>query len=264
MFAKSLSVLLLLFGSFTWASGLEQRSARREPGVSYEAYKAHAKMQSESQTTAVRTPVQEAKPFATAVLPPATSWESEAAMLDRFKQVRDHRFINDSARPSFIRRSTWLYPDDGCFARAGLAIKNLSQWAHAIPSKVFVFGNLTVKTQNSTYGEVSWWYHVAPLVQVNGEKYVLDPAIDPRAPLKLADWLGHMSSDPGALEVAVCGSGSYTPYDSCVKNTDGVESMALSDQNYFLGSEWHRLEQLRRNPEQELGDLPPWLEDVTL
>ncbi len=163
-----------------------------------------------------------------------------------------------------MRRSSWLYPDDGCFARASLAILNLSKWNVAVPKKVFVFGDLRVETKNSPSGFVTWWYHVAPLVEVNGEKFVLDPAIEPSRPLPLGDWLARQSANPDALEVAVCGSGSYTPYDECFKETDGEETSALSEQGYYLDAEWERLQRLGRNPVEELGDLPPWLKPTNL
>ncbi|MFK5282143.1 hypothetical protein ACI3PL_21545, partial [Lacticaseibacillus paracasei] len=73
------------------------------------------------------------------------------------------------------------------------------------------------------------------------------------------DWLATMSKNPDSLEVAVCGSGSYTPYDACQRDSDGVESTALYDQPSYLDAEWQRLQRLGRNPEKELGDLPPWL-----
>lgn len=264
MFLRSLFLVLMgaTVGGSVLAADFAGRSARREPGVSYHAYKSHLKALSESSRFRSATPMDEAKPFGTAVLPAATEWPSEAVMLERFKQFRDHRFVHDSSRPDFLRRSTWLYPDDGCFARASLAVLNLHKWSYEAPSKVFVFGDLQVETKNAPWGSVSWWYHVAPLVEVNGQKYVMDPSIEPKHPLKLAEWLGRMSERPEALEVAVCGSGSYTPDDICAKRTDGIERTALTDQGYFLSAEWYRLEELNRNPERELGEYPPWLDQV--
>jgi hypothetical protein len=226
------------------------------------AYKAQAQLMSQrTSPDAMSTPVDEAKSYGQnkATLPAATAWADEKLMKTAFESFRDYRFLERDSKPGFLRRVSWLYPDDGCFARASLAIVNLNQWKYAVPKKIFVFGNLEVKTVNSPWGSVSWWYHVAPLVEVNGEKYVLDPAIEPKNPLRLEDWLARMSPTPDSLEVAVCGSGSYTPYDACYKDTDGVESMALSDEGYFLDAEWARLVELGRDPEKELGDLPPWL-----
>jgi hypothetical protein len=197
--------------------------------------------------------------YGTAALPAAAAWDADDVMLDRFKRLRDERWMETTDHPGFLRRSSWLYPDDGCFARAGLAIMNLLKWKFPAPSKIFVFGDLNVKTANSAGGGVSWWYHVAPLVEVKGQKYVLDPAIEPRQPLKLDDWLKTMTANPASLQVAICGSGSYTPDDLCDKISDGVESSANGDQPYYLGLEWSRMTELSRDPQKVLGDSPPWL-----
>ena len=180
-------------------------------------------------------------------------------MTQRFKKLRDVRWLTTEDHPDFLRRSSWLYPDDGCFARAALVIMNLSHWKIPVPNKIFVFGDLEVKTPNSQSGSVSWWYHVAPIVTVNGQKYVLDPAIEPLRPLKLEEWLSKMSSDVSTLEVSICQSGSYMPSDFCDKVTDGSEATAAQDQISYLGDEWSRLELLRRDPTADLGDTPPWL-----
>lgn len=121
-----------------------------------------------------------------------------------------------------------------------------------------MFGNLTVRTANAPSGSVSWWYHVAPIVQVNGQKYVLDPAIEPHGPLKLEDWLARMDTNINRLEVAVCSSGSYSPVDSCDHVSDGVEPVAMGDQQEFLSLEWTRQIELGRNPLDVLGPNPPW------
>jgi hypothetical protein len=253
-------------GSVGWAAGEDVHSARREPGLSYLAYKAHAVLMAQGARPLNVSPVEEAKPYGQtkATLPAATLWKTEVEMKQNFDKFRDHRFLERSSQPGFLRRSSWLYPDDGCFARAALAVLNLGKLNVTLPKKVFVFGDLDVKTINSPNGSVSWWYHVAPLVEIDGVKYVLDPAIEPRNPLRLEDWLSRMNANPDNLEVAICGSGSYTPYDACHKESDGVESSALSDQGRYLDSEWYRLKSLGRIPEEELGDSPPWLSPVNL
>jgi hypothetical protein len=137
---------------------------------------------------------------------------------------------------------------------------NLIKWKESAPNKIFVFGDLQVKTKNSPDGLVEWWYHVAPIVEVNGEKFILDPAIEPHSPLKIEDWLRTMTGDIAKLEVAICGSGSYAPYDICDKTSDGIEAAAGRDQIQYLSNEWWRLEELRRVPLEELGDKPPWID----
>lgn len=252
------AVLLVLFQSFAFAQEWDGKSARREPGVSY-LKSVHRMLQWRSPLNLPdQSAYSAAQPFKGATLPAATQWASLAEMQKQFANVRDVRWLTTNDRPGFLRRSSWLYPDDGCFARAGLAIMNLHKWKQAMPSKVFVFGDLEVRTKNSPSGSVSWWYHVAPLVEVAGQKYVLDPAIEPQKPLKLEEWLATMSNRPDDLQVAVCHSGTYSPMDPCNHDSDGLELSAQNDQISYLLSEWSRLEDLNRDPVKELGEMPPW------
>jgi hypothetical protein len=237
------------------------KSAVRAPGTSYLAYKSIASIFSErpADLSAGKAVSDSSIPYDAKTIPTVTAWESVAAMTQRFEQFRDMRWLTTSDHPGFFRRSSWLYPDDGCFARAGLAIMNLVKMKAAAPNKIFVFGDLRVRTDNALSGYVDWWYHVAPIVQIAGEKYVLDPALSPRAPIKLEDWLALMTPDIHSVEIAICKSGSYSPDDTCDHVTDGVESQAADDQISFLGDEWSRMDDLHRNPSDVLGDNPPWL-----
>ncbi len=261
MFKAGLWLFLVLFtgGAFAQVPPTID-SAKREKSEDYRVYKYRAKWLAEQseQPAPYRTPLDEAT-TRLENLPRATRWPSMNVLNEAFARFRDYRFLTDSERPNFLRRSTWLFPDDGCYARASLANRNLKNWNYPVPKKVFVFGNLLVETPNSPLGEVSWWYHVAPIVEVHGRKYVMDPAIEPRRPLTLQAWLKRMHQRPGRVEVAICASGTYTPNDSCERETDGVEEVAETVQKFFLADEWYRVLDLGRNPEQELGDSPPWL-----
>lgn len=257
------SIISVLFGAqLAFASNVlsSDVSAIREKGVSYKAYMNRATLFSNDEGVIEErvTPMSSSSHFGEKQLVDATAWESESVMVDRFKEFRDLRFMVVPERPDFPRRSSWMYPDDGCFARAALANRNLARHNYPVPKKVFAFGDLEVKTANSPDGSVSWWYHVAPLVQIGTQKYVLDPAISPKAPLKLEDWLAKMNSNPSSIEVSICESGTYTPGDDCTKVTDGEEKGAENDQVYYLRSEWDRIQSLGRDPERELGDSPPW------
>lgn len=175
-----------------------------------------------------------------------------------FEQARDDRFIEWSRRPGFLRRSTWLYPDDGCFARAALVNQHFEQWNKVRPMKLFAFGNLHAETDNAPSGSVQWWFHVVPVVSNGKELIVLDPALNPHAPLSMIDWLKRMSRNPKEIMVSLCNTYSYAPEDSCLKAGPNTDAEALSEQKDYLGSEWTRLTNLGRDPEQELGENPPW------
>ncbi|MBA2405575.1 MAG: hypothetical protein H0V66_12435 [Bdellovibrionales bacterium] len=195
-----------------------------------------------------RSPLSSSVKYDETKLPEATSWTSIAVMQKRFEEMRDFRFLSSRRNPDVLRRASWNYPDDGCYARASLAMRNIFRWFIPMPNKVFVFGNLRVKTDNSPRGVVGWWYHVAPIVQVNGIKYVLDPAIEKSKPLPLKEWLARMGT-PEKIKVAICGSGTYSPGDNCDKESDGLELRAERAQMSYLEQEWSRMVRLGRENE---------------
>lgn len=197
-----------------------------------------------------------AKPLEQLEFTTVAEYSSAQAALEVMQKVRDVRFLQDT-KHNMLRRASWLYPDDGCFARAALAVQNIKLWNLPVPSKVFIFGNLSVDTPNSPEGSVGWWYHVVPLVRVQGKPVVIDPAINPHQPLSLQDWVLTMTADIQSVRLAVCDSTSYSPSSPCKVSSDSSSS-ATADQMRFLSEEWYRLERLKRDPKKELGDSPPW------
>lgn len=208
---------------------------------------------------------------------------SGADLQASFEMVREEKFFTDEV--SRKRRATWLYPDDGCFVRAtvadGLIAKLLEQPATPAPpvsptpaiptAKIFAFGNLRVQTANSPSGEVEWWYHVAAIAKVTtststgpiDEYYVYDPAISPKAPMPVKEWLKTMVGPSlGNIEIAICAGGAYDPYSHCEANDPSARQYSLErahrEAHQFLPEEWDRLEVLGRDPNLELGSNPPW------
>lgn len=182
--------------------------------------------------------------------------ESYQKLLSYFTYFRNERFLT-AEDPGFKRRISWLYPDDGCFARAQMVIKLSTQSQNVLPGKIFAFGRLRVQTNNHPKGEVRWWYHVAPIARVNNQVYVLDPSLSPKAPLEIYDWLSIMSKSPMGLQVSFCDSLSYTPYSKCNGSSENFQ-VATSAQKKYLSYEWKRLIDLNRSPQDELGINPPW------
>jgi len=176
---------------------------------------------------------------------------------DQFERIRNLRFIEDPDDATFIRRSSWLYPDDGCFARASLAIQNLGLATISVP-KIYVFGALKVNTANHPRGYVTWWYHVVPIVRLNGEPWILDPAVESQRPMKLTEWLQAVNVDGGNLQIAICQGDTLTPFDVCWSSTK-QDGTALDLQMDYLRAERGRLNDLGRDVTRELGDFPPWL-----
>ncbi len=181
-----------------------------------------------------------------------------AAVKKAFETARDTQFLPDPDYVYLTRRSTWLYPDDGCYARSALAIMNLRKNLGITPMTIFAYGNLQVKTPNAYGGSVTWWYHVAPIVGAEGEAYVLDPAIEPKYPLPLKEWASKLGGRWGT-EFSVCDSKTYQPYSSCHQPPQYENINAMDDQMSFLRPERERILDLGRNPDEELGEHPPWM-----
>ncbi|MCB0378695.1 MAG: hypothetical protein KDD33_09400, partial [Bdellovibrionales bacterium] len=177
--------------------------------------------------------------------------------------LRDLRFMdtNPKSEDDPLRRITWLYPDDGCYYRAGLFVDKARELGFEAPSRVFVFGNLTVKTNNHPDGEVSWWYHTAPIVRLGSEVFVLDPAIQPQEPLPIADWILTQVPKLSEVSVSYCSGDTYGPHSAC-DPSQLLTSESVSRSLYFFQWEWDRQEDLGRDPEKVLGDEPPWLTPI--
>jgi hypothetical protein len=194
---------------------------------------------------------------------------TDAQVSAGFDAIRDPRWLSTKAME---RRESWLYPDDGCFARAALAGQRLEADGYVRPFKLFVFGNLVVQTANAPqkekacppWGEVSWWYHVVPVVRVGSTVKVLDPAVEPYHALEVHEWVKRVNSgvvDGGpesGITLSVCDEYTYDPYQSCLTAKAGAESSALSDEDSYLKLEWGRQVELGRKPRKVLGDDPPW------
>lgn len=185
---------------------------------------------------------------------------TEAQLEKSFESVRDTKFFTDE--DDRARRATWLYPDDGCFVRATAAAEHIETVLGVTSAKIFAFGDLEVKTDNSPSGSVGWWYHVAAIGKVIDTKtgdtriFVYDPAIQPKKAMEVSEWLKAMNA-PKA-EISVCSGGAYDPSSECDKLVTGPSRQAQREVHWFLPSEWWRLEELGREPEKELGDTPPW------
>jgi hypothetical protein len=248
---------LVSFGSYAANHSDGSVSAYRPLRTDYTVFERRALGKAHGPKILRVTPLNTARAFAG--MPPAsvTHWRSLQELQKRFEGIRDKRFLTAASDDAEPRRISWLYPKDGCFARAALANRLAFHMYIPVPDKVFAFGNLRVDTDNTRRGVVGWWYHVAPIVQVSATKYVLDPAIEHARPLPLPEWLDRMG-DPKKIKVAFCGSGTYSPGDDCRKETDGLEARALRAQRHYLALEERELERMGRDPERELGETPPW------
>lgn len=99
----------------------------------------------------------------------------------------------------------FLYPDDGCWARANEMCR-LMIGSGVTPMKVWLYGTLLVDTKNSPVCHVDWGWHVAPVLLVDtgrsSEQYVIDPSLF-SGPALLSDWIAiqHTTVPPSDSEV---------------------------------------------------------------
>jgi len=180
-----------------------------------------------------------------------------AELLAMFYFVRDTRFLYEENQPGFGRRISWLYPDDGCFARAAMTGITLEAVHFIRPAKIFAFGDLTLQTPYSARGEVYWWYHVAAVVNYMDSIYVLDPALKSDGPMLVGDWYNKMGIE-NDLSGVVCNPYTYDPFDYCYKMSTKSDAYARQDQSKYLEKEWSRMQILGYDPIQILGNNPPW------
>ena len=191
----------------------------------------------------------------------ALAFQDSASRFQRnFEYLRDDRFLSDPNKDDFNRRLSWMYPDDGCFIRAEWMAKKFEMNFHSKSiSKIFAFGDLSVKTMNSVDGQVSWWYHVVVGFRIDRRIFVYDPSIEARAPMELIDWVKTMSSDPNQVKIAICERGAYQPNSECSNTELLSDDEANSNIQDFLSAERDRLSDLDRDIDAELGINPPWL-----
>ncbi|MGZ3774929.1 MAG: protein-glutamine glutaminase family protein [Pseudobdellovibrionaceae bacterium] len=177
-----------------------------------------------------------------------------------FKYIRDTRFMATSD-PNFPRRITWLYPDDGCYARAEMVKLAIS--GHPFPplKKLFAFGELKALSKNTVSGTIQWWYHVAVAYRVGYTVYVFDPSIEAHRALTLQEWNDLIGGNQTPVQYSICSADTIDPTSDCYNPTAQSPEQIVMTQKAFLDSEWNRLLELHRSPEKELGNNPPWLGD---
>ncbi|GIL17397.1 MAG: hypothetical protein BroJett040_11480 [Oligoflexia bacterium] len=204
------------------------------------------------------TPYEVKKPLAELNRSLVPLWLGSPESLQKtFEQMRDTRVLTQD--PTFPRRPTWLYPDDGCFARAAvLSVEAIALEVNR-PGKIFVFGDLVINTPNSPDGIASWWYHVVVGYRLGNEIFIFDPSIEARFPVTIEKWIELMGGEKSQASIAICDSGAFSPESACYGGTEMSIEDIFHVQNRYLEPEWSRLEEMNRDPIKELGDSPPWL-----
>jgi len=256
--STSLFISLLFLSNLPLLAAPRIISARRESHEDYRDVAQRVLRRSSEENSQEQRPqssaFDSAVPYQKLDVSNIANWQSSLSPIEVFHWIRDNRSLNHNGE---MRRLSWLYPDDGCFARAELANQELESRFYLKPSKLFIFGNLRVKTPNSPSGEVSWWYHVVPAFRVDKKIFIFDPAIQAQRPLLLEEWIQSMGQDlDSEFTLSLCNPHTYDPDSDCT--SPSKTNTAQNDQHRYLDIEQERMNSLGFNSNLVLKDLPPW------
>jgi hypothetical protein len=95
-------------------------------------------------------------------------------------------------------------------------------------------------------------------VRVGKVGYVFDAAIEPSRPLTIPEWTQRVTSDVNSLKGVVCDHAAFQPNSTCFGGAEWATAAAIAGEQGDFESEWKLQVALGRDPEQTLGDAPPW------
>ncbi|MBT4836732.1 MAG: hypothetical protein HON94_05240 [Methylococcales bacterium] len=212
------------------------------------------KIQSFSQNHVNKTALDVAKKLSTIDFASLSNWKNKKKLSRAFIKARDHHTIPWQFNGKTIyRTASWLYPHDGNSVRAENIQQSLNHFKYPEVKKLFVFGDLSAHTMNSTDGIVHWWYNVAVVVAINDEIYVIDPTVKSNQPITLNHWLEKISPNGTySLKFSLCHRDTFSPINQC--NTPRkISAQAMQSLNQaYLNVEFKNLAILKRNPFSEL------------
>jgi hypothetical protein len=246
---KLISLLIINFFVFLSAATEINFSAQRDPKIDYRHYLKTNNSKFESNPQIASEISAEGVPY----------FATMAEMQEAFEYVRDRKTFRWQQMQKTTRRTTFLYPQDGCFLRAAL-MNRAMQTRYVLPlPKIYVFGNLAAHSEFDKNKTIYWYFHVALATKVGSDLFVIDPSLNYYHPLLLSEWLALMGVDELSAEVRLCDPNSYSPFDRCV-GSDGTMENQFRDNHlqYYLGVEWNNLVKLGFNPYELLGEAPPW------
>ncbi len=185
-------------------------------------------------------------------------WTHGLAELNAFSEAAHKvRRYNNPNNQNYQRRAPWLYPLDGCFAKAAHISAFAKAQGRVAPGKVFAFGNLSILTKLSKTGNVHWSYHVVSAYHIASEIYVLDPVVSEMdhvphtGVMKLADWLAKIAKKPNEIRISLCDANAYDPSSKCIGDRDF--GAYLGHVTYYLKEEFANLKLLGLPPDELLS-----------
>ncbi|MCF8060604.1 MAG: hypothetical protein K9K67_14980 [Bacteriovoracaceae bacterium] len=149
---------------------------------------------------------------------------------ERFRELRDKKFLEFEGQE---RRIPWLYVRDGCHMRATHFNEEAERLGYEKPKKIFIFGSLEMKGNIIPHGSVEPWFHIAPLVMVDGEPIVLDPSVSFSRPLSLKTWASRIVKDHDKVIFAICDTDAYLPTSKCI-NPKPLDRKRLNEETQLF------------------------------
>jgi hypothetical protein len=139
-------------------------------------------------------------------------------------EAQAQALFEDLARLDYI---PFDYPRDGCFARAHEMSRIMAERGVA-SGKVFnTAAPNALKVPGTEFGDITWRYHVAPIVNVTGSdgvtrEMVFDPSINKDRPMTITEWQTR-SGGPAGQRIDTTSSDTYyfrpaNPGDSADKS----------------------------------------------
>lgn len=165
---------------------------------------------------------------------------SPEELKEAFEFIRDTKFLTYKG---IERKIPWLFVKEFCHVRAQHAINELEAAGYIKPQKIFLHGILNIENKYFKLKEGEMiWQHIAPIVKLENEHYVLDPAINNQRPLTLHEWISSMTTDYEKIMVAVCSGDTYIQSSSCYNpdpNDIKVQKQFAIDTEWALRFEWN-------------------------
>src|SRR5690606_38544712 len=137
------------------------------------------------------------------------------------------------------------------------------EWGYPPIKKAFLFGRMSFRSTLPEEGEITYKDHVAAVVRMGSEVFVMDPPICFAEPLSLKDWMGALArpDDLNGLEISIC-SDLTLSHNSNWAESDPKQEVGLRQgkphsvdffTQEFLQKEWDLLVQLKLDPLHILG-----------
>jgi Glutaminase len=128
----------------------------------------------------------------------------------------------------------FAHPFDGCWVRANRMCEIIAREFQEVPAKLWVYGDLLVKTSNSPTCEVNWDWHVAPVLFERSSRsrrmIVIDPSVGP-GPLPRAEWQA-LLGDP-TVQTVVTGPSVFNQAEPGVLELAGPDDTAQGLEVYL-------------------------------